>query len=669
MTNKKPPKLHFGRGQNTGFTPAGISAFGDLSPAAVVRELVQNSLDACRMAGVKKTKVIFRLDRVHQGEIPGIEKYKKAFKAAMDYQKNSTTKELPGQAENIANRIKRALDKSHLDVLSVIDNGIGLDSSRMDALLSDGVSVKEKGASGTFGNGHFTAVPASDIRYILYGGVTENNDYIGSGHAILASHIKEGDKHLCGADGFFIRDFKATKTTLYDYATGKDVPKLISRDLDHIKSFSEHGTTVLITAFNKFHEKESLWELVAPSAAANFFIAFVEDMLEIKVEDIRPEQDSLPQTLNNDTVEKVLIDNKGNKKRTKFICGFDAYEAYQAYSESTKYEVINTKAGKVDAYFHEKQEGRTRIDLCRNGMWITNKIPYFSGQFTDRMPFHLVLTLNANCGSKIHELIRLAEGPLHDSINLKLLDKNQKRECTNALKEIREWVLNFAEPIKSDSYTLPDFLNIDFGEDYGNSGNSRRAFWGNPVTLRSRPARSFQDTNIEDVAIDPNPSSNPNPGPNSNPDPNPRPGSKPKHRQVYHHIFQVVSCPVGINRCRIHIDCQRKVSDIELRLIPDEAIDATCDRPNHDPQMPASLSNITVDGKPVNKQDQIIYENRTVGIFLGNLVKDKIIEIETDYCLEGDFINLPPSAFRIELSSTIDKISKSEIDKKPDVAS
>ncbi|MDE0553020.1 MAG: hypothetical protein OXI24_02305 [Candidatus Poribacteria bacterium] len=576
MTNKKPPKLLFGRGHNTGFTPAGISAFDDLRPEAVVRELVQNSLDACRVAGVEKTKVIFRLDRVHRDEIPGIEKYKEAFNAAMEYQKSSITRQLPGQAKNVANRIKQALDKSYLDVLSIIDNGIGLNSSRMDALLSDGVSVKEKGASGTFGNGHFTAVPASDLRYILYGGVTKNNDLIGSGHAILASHIKEGDKHLRGADGFFIRDFKATKTTIYDYATGKDVPDLIRRDLNRIKSFSDHGTTVLITAFNNFLETESLWDLVAPGAAANFFIALVEDLLEIEVEDIRPKHKSKPQTLNSDTLEEVLINNKENKKRTKnFISGFDAYEAYQAYSEgSTKYEVINTKAGKVDAYFHEKQEGRTRIDLCRNGMWITSNIPTFRGQFTDRMPFHLVLTLDANCGSDIHELIRLAEGPLHDSINLKRLDKKQSQKCRNALKEIRDWVLKFAEPIKSDSYTLPDFLNIDFGENYGNSGNSRRSFWGKPVTLPTRPARSFQDTDTEDVEIDPNPSPNPNPGPNPNPDPNPRPGPKPKPRQVYQHIFQVVSRPVGINRCRIHIDCQRHVSDIELRLIPDEAIDA-----------------------------------------------------------------------------------------------
>lgn len=601
---------------------------------AVVRELVQNSLDACRVTGVEKTKVIFRLARVNRNEIPGIESYEEAFYAALEYQKSSNTNQLPGQAENIANRIKKALEKPYLDVLSIIDNGIGLNSTRMDALLSDGVSVKEKGASGTFGNGHFTAVPASDLRYILYGGVTKNNDRIGSGHAILASHIKDEDKHLRGADGFFIRDFNASKSTIYDYATGKDVPKLISRDLNHINSFSDQGTTVLITAFNKFLEEGSLWDLVAPGAAANFFIALVEDLLEIEVEDVRPKHKAKSQTLNSDTLEEVLINHKENKRTKNFISGYDAFEAYQAYSiGSTKVEAINTQSGKVYAYFLEKQEGRTRIDLCRNGMWITNNIPTFRGQFTDRMPFHLVLTLDAKFGNEFHELIRLAEGPLHDSINLKRLDKKQSLKCRNALKEIRDWVLDFAAPIKSDSYTLPDFLEINYGENFGNSGNSRRPFWGKPVTSPSRPIRS---TDTEDIG--------PNPGPGPGPGPGPRP------RQVFQNIFQVVSCPVGVNRCRIHIDCQRDVSGIELRFIPDEAIDATCDRPNHDPKIPASLSNITVDGNPVNEQDQIIYNNQIVGIRLGDLVKDKVIEIETDYCLEGDFINLPPSAFRIELS-------------------
>ena len=55
--------LKFGPGSPTGFTPAGIASFGDLRPAAVVRELIQNSLDAAVEAGEKTAIIRFRLNR------------------------------------------------------------------------------------------------------------------------------------------------------------------------------------------------------------------------------------------------------------------------------------------------------------------------------------------------------------------------------------------------------------------------------------------------------------------------------------------------------------------------------------------------------------------------------------------------------------------------------
>lgn len=654
MTKKRYPELNFVPGINTGFTTVGISAFDELRPEAVVRELVQNSLDACRLAKVEKTKVLFRLDRVPLNKIPGIETYRETFNAAMECQKNTITK-LPDQAENITNRIKHTLKKTHIDVLSIIDNGIGLNRTRMDALLSDGVSVKENNSSGTFGNGHFTTVPASDLRYILYGGVTNNNDRIGSGHAILASHRKEGENQVRGADGFFIRDHAASPA-IYDYATGKEVPELISSDLDRIKTFSDHGTAVLITAFNNFLEEDTLWELVAPGAAANFFIALQEELLEIEVKDTRPGQKPEVQILNSDTLEEILMKHKDNKRSKNFISGFAAYEAYQAYSKG-RLNPIYTKEGKVDVYFQEKQDGRTRIDLCRNGMWITKNIPNLNGQFTERIPFHLVLTLDENSGKELYKLIRLAEGPLHESISLKRLDKDQSKRCRNALKEIRDWVLNYAEPIKTDSYTLTDFLTIDFGDNVGISGKPKYSYRGTPVTLTTTPAQNHHDTDTEEGE---NGGINPNPGTNPRKHP-----SRSKTRKIHQPIFQVVSCPIGLDRYRIQIDCQQTVSDIELRLIPDEAIDATCDRPNHDPQIPASLSNISIGGSPVNKENQVILESRIVGIRLGKIVKGTTIDIETDCYLEGDFINLPSSAFRIELSKpiSVEKNSKTDEDK------
>ena len=49
------------------------------------------------------------------------------------------------------------------------------DTLRTNALLSDGLTNKvgqDARSAGSYGLGHYTAFPASDLQYVLYGGVT-----------------------------------------------------------------------------------------------------------------------------------------------------------------------------------------------------------------------------------------------------------------------------------------------------------------------------------------------------------------------------------------------------------------------------------------------------------------------------------------------------------------
>ena len=117
--------------------------------------------------------------------MPGIDRYTEAFVAAIAFQKSGGV--LPAKAKRVVDTIWKALDQDELRVLSVLDNGVGLDERRMTALLSDGVSAKAPNSAGTYGNGHSVAIPASDFRYVLYGGLTASGDRIGAGHAVLAS--------------------------------------------------------------------------------------------------------------------------------------------------------------------------------------------------------------------------------------------------------------------------------------------------------------------------------------------------------------------------------------------------------------------------------------------------------------------------------------------------
>ena len=646
---RRAPDLRFGPGTSGGFTPAGVAAFDNLRPAAVVRELIQNSLDAARNAEVSPAIVRFRLTRESRDSIPGIRSYESAFAKAVETQEAMTGGPLTGQAQLTAETIGDALAQDELDVLSVLDNGIGLDEQRMNALLSDGVSVKDGAATGTYGNGHSTAIPASDLRYVLYGGLTEGRHRIGAGHAVLASHYETGELHQRAGDGFYIRDFRASQDSLYEYATGRQLPGLIARAIEEIKAETPHGTAVIIPAFNNFlEEKEALWPMVSHAASANFFVAIEEGELVVSLEDDRWGVDELPGKLDRSNLEEVLDSHRDKRRAAAFLNGRRAYEAHRVYRTGERH-LVETEAGAVEIRLRENPDGITRVDLCRNGMWITDRIPGVSQSFADQVPFHAVLSLNARDGRDLHNFIRIAEGPLHDAITIKRLPAPQRKACRSALGAITQWMLRNTRAVKSDAYLSDDFLTLDFGDAGGKGrGKSGNAFWGLPVTIRRSPARERHLFPTEGEPEEGAPSGERQDGKGSDA---PK-GDRRRARPSLPAFFQAASCPAGENRRRIRIECEKGCADAQLRLIVDEALDATCERPGQDPYTPAVLDNITIDAKPAGDKDLIRWDDQVIGVRLGDLAEGSSVEIETDYQLCGDFSDLSDPSLRVEVFRT-----------------
>ena len=659
----RSPDLHFGPGNSSGFTPAGIAAFDNLRPAAVVRELIQNALDAARIVRALPARVRFQLNRVRRKEIPGIDSYEKAFKKAIKTQTEVAGGALARQAELIVARIEDALALDEVDVLTVIDNGVGLNEERMNALLSDGVSVKDDDATGTYGNGHSTAIPASDLRYVLYGGITEQGRRIGSGHAVLASHHARGQRHLRSGDGFFIRDFQAGNGKLFAYSRGPGLSRLILNTLKQIKEDTTHGSAVIIPAFNHFLKSDSLWDMVSHAASANFFVAIEERQLEVTVEDRREGGDGVSSTLNRATLAEVLRTHESKQRAPAFLNGRRAFEAHRAYKTGARHRV-KTSTGEIEIRLLESPTGTTRVDLCRNGMWITDdkRIPGFYQRFTDQVPFHAILSLNARKGRKLHDYIRVAEGPLHDSIAIKRLPPKDRRACREALRQVCDWLVENTSTVKSDAYTPNDFLTLAFGDDAGPSpGKLRSSFWGIPVPVVRNPVRElpvFPLTPREES--DYSPAS----GRADKPFDPPNPRSL-RRRPSLPTYFQVASRPVGQNRRRIVIECSRDFTNAELRLVVDEALDATCERHAQDAYMPAVLSKVQIDGKAAHESALRRRNDEVMAVHLGDLSAGTSVQIEASYRLTGDFADLPNPSLRVE-------VCKSEEDtasEAPDAAS
>ncbi len=641
------PDLHFGPGSTSGFTPAGIAAFDDLRPAAVVRELIQNSLDAARLAKTSPAIVRFRLSEAELSRIPGIENYKYAFRKAVETQKQLAGGQLARQAELVKNRIATTFPEDRVEFLSILDNGIGLDEKKMTALLSDGVSVKGKGATGTYGNGHSTAIPASNLRYVLYGGITENGKRIASGHAVLASHNMEGNKHSQGADGYFIRGFNAGTGTgkLYDFATGNEIPKLIRTELNRIRKDSGHGSVVIITAFNNFmEESKELWDMVSLSASANFFVAIAEGELEVHVEDIRKSKNSKDWKLDQDNLLSTLESHRDNKRSKNFISGLKAFEAYKTYCRKPT-NPMATRQGVIDIRIAENPSGVTRIDLCRNGMWITNELPSFQGKFADRIPFHAVLSLKSEDGGRLHDLVRTAENPLHDTLVPKNLDRRDQPDFYDALREIIKWLKENTKALNSEAFSSDDFLALEYGIGGLAGSGGAKALRGSPVVITGRPARRFE------TILD-HPNSEPA-DPNSDFEPKPRSSLKRgRTRPSLPALVQATSRVIANERRRIHIEFANECEDAQIRLMVDEGLDATCDRHGLDPYNPTEIGDVTINGTSISDNCLAHQNGRPVGVRLGNVSKGEKITIEANIRINGVFSNIDEPSLRIEVFKT-----------------
>ena len=611
--------LRFGPGASAGFTPAGIAAFKDLRPAAVVRELLQNSLDA-RSPDRPVVRVCFRVKRHTLDSIPGLESYWEAFAAAVKTQREMGGGRLPGQAKLVVRAMTNVLRSRHHDVLTVIDNGIGLNEKRMNALLSDGVSAKESGAStGTYGNGHCVAIPASDLRYVLYAGLTQSGVRIASGHAVIASHAASGEPFR-GGDGFLVKGFlDGVNGKIYDYGAEQDIPKLLVAALDDVASRFGHGTAVVIPAFNNFKEgSTALWTMVSRAAACNFFSAINDGKLIVEVEDAEGTK-----TLERQNLKATLALFRDEKRSRAFLSGSKAWDALEALQTGSR-EVIPTEIGKVYVRLLHRESGSAKVDLCRNGMWITNdyNLPGFYYKFSDKEPFQAVLQLHADEGGELYDLIKQSEGPLHNRVDFKYLPKKDKRKVKSALIQIRTWLQEHVPNVSNEEFSPHDFLVLDGGVGTeGSAGWTQQSLWGTPTAIERRlPART--------PPVAPRSPERPS----ADPPPRPRPTPRKHRRRSLPAFFQAVSVPTGARRNWVEVLCTREYQDAELRLCLDENIDATCDRVPYNEMLFAVLSNTKLNGRPAPASARVRNsDGDTVGLRLGDLAPEDRVRVETDW--------------------------------------
>ena len=632
--------LQFGTANsNDGFTTHNTAFFNDLPPARIVRELIQNSLDAAVEAGEPAAHVTFRVDAVRRGDIPDLQGYTKAFRKAVSYQTGRNDGELPDPAQEVVNRIQSGLNDikdGNARMLSIADNGVGLDIKRMNSLLSDGASAKAASASGSYGVGHLAPMALSDIRYVLYGGMTADGNRIAGGKAVLAPH--PGKERLNDGKGYLINGFKDGRNgNLYDFLKAKQQPRPVAKILDAIGNKWGHGCVVLIPAYNNFrNDGMPLWNIVSKVASYNFAPAIHRNKLILHVQENgkyhRLDARSLLDILENDK------DGVRAARSDTFFAGLrpsgqNAYSTLQTITDGESHQVAASGGEAQISLLTPSLSGYPRIDLFRNGMWIAERIPGMGqADFASRQPFHAVILIDATMGGELHRLIRKAEGAMHDSLSLSLLSKPEQTTLKQALAKIAERIKEIAPKVDTDEYAVDDFLPVNTGNE-NTGGQESFSFWGTPTVVSRRSSTQVRIVDVPDPDPnpdpDPDPDPNPNPHPNPNPDPNPHPSPSPRWARPL--PFHSAVAPDGNGRLTGAVTSAADFAEVWLTIQVDENSDFTCDRIWQDEGVTVKSFRIA----PADDNDAALTSEITPD---GRLVKIRRIAADTEYdvCVEYD---------------------------------
>ena len=562
----------------SGFRSSGLSAYNNVDPHTVVRELVQNALDAAIAAGRDIVQVVFEIDEVAAADVPALAQYREHFRCAIDTQRK---KRNLAQSQSIVDAMEASAEAKSMPVLWVLDNGVGLDAQGMEDLLGDGQSAKaDESTAGSYGNGHMTSFPASDPRYILYGGVHDEGRTV-SGHAILATHLYR--KKVCGEDGYLARKIRADDLfNRFDFYDGSAVP-LLKEKLDRIEQEFGTGSVVGVLGFNRFNRcrnDDEVLDIVETVVATHFTPVIRDGRMAVVLRTAA----GVSRTIDAPVLEDILARRKLRERRDRNSIGPSGRQAWDTLQtlRAEYSHTIETRAGTVRFHFRELPPGTggTHLQFFRNGMWITNDVPHNrASDYRNVVPFSGVVLLAPGEAKEACQLVGMFEGPRHIDIDLTRQKRGSAaRQALDAfLVELHDKILALVPNIDAEEFD-PGFFSVEVaGDGVRKNPRVRTAGVGTPEPAPKREPHSTD------------PSPNPNPTP-------PRPRS-PLRRQG-RRIDARVAAVRRTRGLRLRAEPLNDAANAELRVVIANGSDETCDSPAPD-QFLEIANGATLDGKPV----------------------------------------------------------------------
>ena len=408
-----------------GFGHAGISHFTDNREINLIRESIQNSLDA--RAGDLPVRVDCALQEMPLTAFSGAE-LRQIFGWAIDSPHNDEKGR--GQFDNG----KRLLDyERRVTTLCIKDSNTtgardvprrgGAPSQWESLTKGSGLPAKEqKDAAGSFGIGKHSAFAVTDLRTVLYSTAWRDSERLNRrfiGKAILVSHIDGDGNHRRGT-GYL--------------STGEsNAPPFKDNDVPHPFGLTEQGTAIYIPGYRRpANQGRPAWQRARMADAINnYFHAIVRGNLVVSVNGDEVNADNISEKYN------ALGSGEKSNRTVNFI------RVSQSDPVATEhFDGIGQVNLRIRVYDDQKVKSREIALVRDSGMMITSRPADMAMGLGSISSLWRGFTAIIECISGGQSsYIRESESPKHDRLSDDYIDDSERKRAARAqLAEMGRWI-------------------------------------------------------------------------------------------------------------------------------------------------------------------------------------------------------------------------------------